>query len=151
MPSLTRLLSFSLILTAAILFHFSGKANAQSTDAKSKGTASISGRVTINGKAAAGIPVAAFGGDSLNRRVAAARAITDSEGHYRLSGLAPAQYQVATLTPSLTTAEHGSEMSYGLVYFGSSKNIILSAAEEVEDIDLKLVRGGVITGRVTDA
>ncbi|HVS21933.1 MAG TPA: hypothetical protein VHD88_08800, partial [Pyrinomonadaceae bacterium] len=150
MPGLKRLLC-SLILTAGILSHSPSNTHAQSPDAKPKGTASISGRVTINGKAAAGIPVAAFGGDSFNRRAAAAQTITDSEGHYRLSGLAPAQYQVATLTPSLTTAERGSETSYGFVYFGSSKNIILAAGEEVEDIDLKLVRGGVITGRVSDA
>ena len=149
MSSPSRLLCCLLILTAATLCCPSSNAQSQSREVKPK--ASISGRVTIRDKAAPGIPVAAFGGESLNRRVAAAQTTTDIEGRYRLSGLAPGQYQVATMTPNLTAADNASPSSFGFLYFGSSKDIVLAAAEEVEDIDLKLVRGGVITGRVTDA
>ena len=150
MNSLTRLLCHALIATTAIVFT-SFAANAQAQDAKTKATGAISGRVTIGGKAAEGIPVAAFGGENFDRRVAAAKAATDGDGRYHLSGLTPGQYQIAPLTPNLTAAQQESFPNYGFPYFGASKNIILAANEMVDDIDVKLVRGGVITGRVTDA
>lgn len=112
-------------------------------------TGSISGRVTVDGKPAAGIPVAAVAGETVNRRDAAARAVSDSEGHYRVSGLAAGQYQVWTLTPG-KVAEPEASPNY-FPYFGSTKNIILTANEDVGDVDLKLIRGGVITGRITNA
>ena len=111
-------------------------------------TGSISGRVTIGGKGAAGIIVSAFGGDVIIRR-AAAQTTTDSEGRYRLFGLPAAQYQVTTLAPALTSAESG--VMFSGSYYGSGKSVVLAASETVEDVDLKLVRGGVITGRVTDS
>jgi len=40
-------------------------------------------------------------------------------------------------------------MAVGIAY-GAAKTILLSPGESVEDVDLKLVRGAVITGRVTD-
>ena len=150
MRSLKRPLCFSLII-AAILIASLTAARGQTREAKPKATGSISGHVILNGKAAAGISVAAYGGETLARRIAAARAVTDSEGYYSLTQLAPAQYQVATLAPNLTTAETGSGLSYGFGSFGSSKTIFLAAGETVSDIDLKLVRGGAITGRITDA
>jgi len=149
MNSLTRLLCHALIATTAILFQ-SSAANARSSDAKIKAIGSISGRVTIGGKAAEGIPVAAVAGETINRRDAAARSVTDGEGHYHLSGLAPGQYQVWTLSPGMI-AEPGPFPRYGFPYYGSIQNILLSANEDVSEIDLKLVRGAVITGRVTDA
>jgi len=150
MRSLKPLLCFSLMIATAILITFPAAMRGQTREAKPKATGSISGHVLLNGKAAAGIPVAAYGGETMARRIAAARTVTDSEGYYSLSQLAPAQYQIATLTPNLITAETGSGPSYGFAYFGSSKNIILAAGEMVGEIDIKLVRGGVITGRVAD-
>ncbi len=120
MTSLTRLLCHALIATTAIVFT-SFAASAQAPDAKTKATGSISGRVTIGGKAAEGIPVAAFGGENFDRRVAAAKAVTDSDGRYHLSGLAPGQYQIAPLTPNLTSAQQESFPNYGFPYFGSSE------------------------------
>ena len=149
MNSLTRLLCHALIATTAIVLT-SFAAHAQS-DAKTKANGSISGRVTIGGKVAEGIPVAAFGGENFDRRVAAAKGVSDGDGRYHLSGLAPGNYQVAPLTPNLTAAQQESFQGFGFPYFGTSKNIILAANEMVDDIDVKLVRGGVITGRVTDA
>src|SRR5437763_14205663 len=111
MTSLTRLRCHALIATTAILFQ-SFAANAQSSDAKTKAIGSISGRVTISGKAADGIPVAAVAGETVNRRDAAARSVTDSEGHYHLSGLAPGQYQIWTLSPGLIV-EPGPFPRYG--------------------------------------
>jgi len=149
MSSLTRRIFLAWIVATAI--SFAAASTAQGQDANPKPSGSISGQVTIGSKPVAGIPVAAFSLDTINRRIAAAQSVTDTEGHYRLAGLSPGQYQVATLTPDLTTGDSRSDLNYGFALFNSSKSIVLAAAEDVEDIDLKLVRGGVITGRVTDA
>ena len=143
MTRLSLLFSFALVLTATVLFCPSGTVQGQTSDARSKGTGSISGRVTVGGKAAFGIPVAAFGGDSYPRRNGA-QTTTDSEGRYRLFGLGPGTYQVLALAPILVTGETNSNP------YGTGKTILLSAAEAAEDIDFKLVRGAVITGRITD-
>lgn len=142
MTSLKRLLPCCLVLTTLFLCSFPQEARGQSPDLKSKGTGSISGRVTIGGKPAFGITVAAIGGDSYPRR--AAQTTTDSEGRYRLFGLAAATYQVTALAPAFITLEATNNSLF------AGKTILLSAAEAVEDFDLKLVRGGVITGRITD-
>lgn len=149
MPGLTHLLWCSLILATTILSPFSSTAQGQLPDAKPRPTGLISGRVTLGGSAAEGIPVVAVSGQTVNRRDAAARSVTDSEGHYRLSELPPGQYQIWALTPGLI-AEPGPYPRYGFPFYGSSQNIILGANEDISDIDLRLARGAVITGRVTD-
>lgn len=136
---------------ALTLISLSETGMGQTPDPKAKATGSISGHVIINGKAAAGIAVGAFGGENPNRRMAAAQTATDSEGYYRLAGLAAGNYQITTFSTDLIAAEPTSDYSYGFSYFGSSKGVLLAAGEEVNEIDIKLVRGGVITGRVTDA
>jgi hypothetical protein len=135
---------FSVILTTAVLICTAGTALSQTPDAKAKGAGSISGRVTVGGKSAAGVAVAAFGGDIYPRRTAA-QTTTDAEGRYRLFGLAAATYQVTALTPTFVTPGPNENYPYN-----PGKTIFLSAGEAAEDVDFKLVRGVVITGRVTD-
>ena len=142
MPSLKRLFYYSLILTALIPFCRADYARAQSPETKSKGTGSISGRVTIGGKGVFGIIVAAIGTDRSSRRPT--QTTTDSEGRYRLAGLAASTYLVTVLAPALVNAEPNNYSPYG------GKTILLSDGEAVENVDLRLVRGGVITGRITD-
>jgi protocatechuate 3,4-dioxygenase beta subunit len=142
MTSLKRAPYIFLILATSVLFCLPKATPGQSSDSKPKGTASIAGKVTIAGKAAFGIVVAAFP-DSYYRG-ALARTTTDSEGRYRLFGLAAATYQVTALAPAYITAGPSDNYPYG------GKMILLSAAEAVEDVDIKLLRGAVITGRITD-
>jgi hypothetical protein len=149
MASLKHLLCCSLILATEAILCSGSIARAQTPEVKPKPTGSISGRVTVGGNAADGIPVVAIAGQSVNRRDAAARSVTDSDGRYRLSELQPGEYQVWAITPGLI-AEPGPLPRYGFPYFGSIQNIILNANEDLSDIDMKLVRGAVITGRVTD-
>lgn len=134
------------------IFLFTGAvAFGQATkDANPPRTGSISGHVLIENKAAAGVEVGAFGGESSNRRIATAQTKTDSEGYYHLSGLLAANYQVTTFTPNMIAAENAPQSPAGYGYV-SSKTVLLAAGEDVTEIDLKLARGGVITGRVTDA
>jgi protocatechuate 3,4-dioxygenase beta subunit len=122
----------------------------QTPDTRPKGTGSISGTATLGGKAAPGIAIAAYGGDNQSRR-AAAQTQTDTDGRYRLFGLGPGQYQVMVMTPVLITTEASALPFFGPMMSGATKVIVLAAGESVEEVDLKLVRGGVITGRVKDA
>jgi hypothetical protein len=140
------LLLVSIIIAAPFTSQIS---KAQSPETKLRPTGSISGHVMIDGKAAAGIPIAAVAGNNINRRDSAGRAITDIEGYYLLSGLAPGQYQIWTLTPGFV-AEPGPAPNY-YSYYGSIKSIFLNTNEAVANVDLQLIRGGVITGRVTTA
>lgn len=146
MTSRSPLLCFSLFLAIAALVAASTNTLAQTPDAKAKGTGSISGKVTVGAKAAVGIKVAAIGNDPYSR--GATQATTDSEGRYRLFGLAAAQYLITPLAPSLVPADNSANLYSP--YNAGGKTVLLSAGENVEDIDLKLVRGAVITGRVTD-
>ncbi|HEX3086327.1 MAG TPA: carboxypeptidase regulatory-like domain-containing protein [Pyrinomonadaceae bacterium] len=141
-------------LIGTLLFTFTAAlGQAQATkDASPPRTGSISGHVLIDNKAAANVEVGAFGGaDSFNRRVAAAQVKTDSEGYYHVSGLPASNYQVTTFTPNMIPAENTPQSPLGYGYFVASKTVMLAAGEDVTEIDLKLARGGVITGRVTDA
>ncbi len=112
-------------------------------------TGSISGRVTVDGKGVGGIPVAAVPGQSINVRDAPNRAITNAEGDYYISGLPDGNYLVWSVTPEFI-ADETAGPSY-LTYTGAVKAILLAAGENVTGVDLKLIRGAVITGRVTTA
>ena len=147
MASLSRLICFALITSSVVIVSARRDTVAQTPEAKSKGTGSISGKVTLGSKAAAGIPVAAFSNDQNSRR-APAKTTTDNEGHFRLFGMGAATYQIMPLTPSFVPAERN--LAAGYPYYGAAKTILLSAGENVEDVDLKLVRGAVITGRITE-
>ena len=75
--------------------------HAQKPDAKPQPAGTISGQVSLRGKPIAGSSSPRFAGDTVNRRDTAARAVTDGQGYYRLTGLPPGQYQIWTLTPGL--------------------------------------------------
>jgi protocatechuate 3,4-dioxygenase beta subunit len=144
-------LIFAVIIVAAIIVCYPASVPGQAGDQKTPSTGAISGRVTIGGKAAANVSIAAYSLETMNARREPAKTVTDSEGRYRLTGLPPAQYQVLTLTPDLTSADEEQEGNFGFMFARSSKSVTLAAGEDVENVDLKLVRGSVITGRVTDA
>src|SRR5438874_9990860 len=105
------------VFSFVVLLCISTSGSAQ--DAKLKPTGSISGHIIVNSKGAAGIEVGAIGGDNINRRLPAAQTKTDSEGFYRLEGLAAGNYQVITFTPQLTAAEPNSD--FGSMYSSRSE------------------------------
>ena len=106
--------------------------------------ATVSGTVTIKGKPAAGITVGlrrTATGTPSNEIVA--RGVTDQEGRYRIPSVAEGTYEIIPAAWSYILADvQGSPRS---------KTIMVNEGENVEGIDFSLVRGGVITGRVTDA
>ena len=142
--------TLSLIPTAAIVIVAASVANCQSTGPTQKATGSISGHIIVDGKGAAGITVAAFGVDAI-RRVPYTQTKTDSEGSFKLIGLTAGGYRVAILTGNLTSVDPNAESPFSSDFVSASKDVLLSAGEDVSGIDLRFARGGVITGRVTDA
>ena len=135
MISLTRqAITFLLLLfTSALCAHSQTDLEAKSS------TASISGKVTINEKGAAGITV----GLRLEEtsRPVRYRAVTNEEGKYKIINVPPGHYQVVAVAPALVAADT----------VGRGRTIIVGKDETVENVDIPLVRGGVITGRVTDS
>lgn len=140
MASIKRRFGFRLILITPILVFSATKLSAQTPDGKTKPNGSISGRVTIGEKPAPGILIAAGG---INSPAPATQTTSDADGNYRIGGLAPGQISVTPVAPVYVVPANP--------MFGQGRIVNLSANEAVEGIDFKLTRGGVITGRITDA
>jgi hypothetical protein len=122
-------------------------ARAQTTTAKgSTNVGVVVGRVvTEEGKPASNVSVLLVVADYNARLIA--RTTTDAEGRYRIANVPAGRYRVRALAPAFTSPE---ERAGGGVYT-PGKNVNVGANETVEGVDLTLVRGGVITGRVTNS
>lgn len=140
MTHIQRRLCSCLILALAVFLPATTTLYGQTPETKTKPSGSISGRVTIGEKPAPGILVVVGGTGSSTPM---AQATSDAEGNYRLNGLAAGQVSVAPVAPVYVVPS--SPM------FGQGRVVNLGVNESVEGIDFKLARGGVITGRITDA
>lgn len=145
MPSQRLLLLFP-AAAGALLFVLPLSVLSQTSETKAKPTGTISGRVTVNEKPVADIMVMVHTADRPVQQPTA-RTKTDASGRYRVVGLAAGQYHVMAIAPALAVVEAGFSSSY----YGSGKSVVLAAGEDVDEVDVQLVRGSVITGRVTDA
>lgn len=115
-----------------------------SAQSSARGTASITGRVTANDRPMPGVMVAIFTSSFTGpRREPLYRATTDEEGRYRFSAIPAGQYRVVPLAPGYAVPTEG----FGL----DGKPVTLGDGEAFDNLDFALIRGGVITGRVTDA
>jgi len=125
---------------ACFLFIFGIAVYAHSqTPAPKKPTATISGRVTIKGKAAAGVIVNVRMTEGDQSETYAA--VTNEQGNYKISNVPPGNYLVVTVAPAFVPSNSS---SWG-------KTLVITKEEAVENLDFTLMRGGVITGKVTDA
>ena len=134
------------IVTVVLTLSISGvqsTARSQAQANKKEETATVSGRVTIKGKGASGILVSLRRKDSGSPYDRSLRETTDQDGNYRITGVPAGQYVVTPLAPAFV-ANINSSISGGRV-------LQITATEAVEGIDFELVRGGVITGKITDA
>lgn len=116
---------------------------------------SISGRVTISGQPAANalvtasefsqsrntssVPLTADG--SMARTVYKVR--TDADGQYQFVGLPAGQYNISVASRAFISAEKDSR--------DLNRTVTLDESETRDNVNFALVRGGVITGQVTDA
>jgi protocatechuate 3,4-dioxygenase beta subunit len=77
-----------------------------------------------------------------NRTVA--KATTDDDGIYQLTGLAAGQFMILPLAKALVAGTGGA-------YKQPGQSITVAEGETITKIDFALVRGGVITGRITNS
>lgn len=107
-------------------------------------TASISGHVTISGKSAPGITVVATLSVSFFDNSTVAKTTTDEDGNYKLTGLTVGRFTVMPMAKAFVVGTSGA-------YKQPGQPVNVAEGETVTKIDFNLVRGGVVTGRVTDA
>jgi protocatechuate 3,4-dioxygenase beta subunit len=103
---------------------------------------SISGRITIKEKGVPGVVVSLRKSDNVMPFGPFQRATTDQDGSYRIVNVAPGSYEV---TPSVPAFVPDAKDAL------KTKTVLVGEDENVDGINFALVRGGVITGRVTDA
>ncbi len=127
-------------------------ANAFAQDQKEQKPGSVTGRVTIDGRAATGVIVLlSLSSPDPARRlelsitgVQATRTTTDENGNYTFSDVPAGRYRAAPYTLSHIAAPDSKSTE-------SEREITVTENQTLEGIDFALIRGGVITGRVTDA
>ena len=119
-------------------------AQAQTAPAKISG-ATITGKVTIKGKGAPGVAVVLVINADGNQRTTRYRAFTDDTGTYRITNVPQGNYRAEPAAPGFVAVDEFSSQ------FGKSTTLLINKDETVENINFELVRGGVITGKVTDS
>lgn len=137
LPAPLAIISALLLCCAA----FGQGANSQTTTAKNNPNAIVSGKVVIKGKPAPGIVV----GVRSSRPAQfdpTFKATTDQDGNYRITDVPAGTYEIAPVAPAFVISE-GNNLR--------SQMVLINEGENVEGIDFELVRGGVITGKITDA
>jgi len=102
---------------------------------------SVSGRVTIKDKGVGGVLVGLRKTELQLSTEPYQRATTDPDGVYHITNVAPGNYEIVTSAPAFVPDKGEARR----------KQVIVGDDDNVEGINFALVRGGVITGRVTDA
>ena len=103
---------------------------------------SISGRVTLKEKGVEGVVVMLRKSEYTNPYESMQRATTDQDGFYRIANVPRGSYEVLPSAPAFVPAEMREQRS---------KTVLVGDDENIENINFTLKRGGVITGKVTDA
>jgi hypothetical protein len=142
----------SMIIVLLLISAISVSAQSQPQEAKEP-TASITGQITVGGKPAAGVIVTLTESDADSLGSMRGRHLqnemvkvtTDAEGRYRLENIAAGRYKIAPFAPALIIPRENNFPSV------EARIISLNDSEAREGVDFTLKRGGVITGRVTDA
>lgn len=116
----------------------------QTKTVKKTSTASVSGRVTVAGKGRGGIFVGLLINNVSSTRMPFHKAVTDSDGNYRIVNLPPGNYYVTPMSPLFVLIDSNPINQIGTP-------LLLSEGENADDINFAMARGCVITGRVTEA
>jgi len=128
-----------------LILTFATIAFAQSPQPTPKDTsASVSGRVTIGGKPAAGISVVASSSTSFLDSKIVGRTTSDEEGNYQLKGLPGGTLRILPVAKSLAVGPDAKTRQVG-------QSVNVAEGEAITKVDFSLVRGAVVTGRITDA
>jgi hypothetical protein len=135
----------ALTLICSLPFKFTIEARA--IGAK-QGAATVSGRVTIKGEAAKWVKVFLQPqqrmGPGNNGTTPSAK--TNENGYFRITGLPAGRYVPISLTPGYIMPKGGTDY---MMARGAAFDI--AEGEVIENLDIELIPGSVITGRVTDS
>jgi protocatechuate 3,4-dioxygenase beta subunit len=139
MMSLIRnaLISIIGIIVGAVFLH----AQTPGAVKNAKPAGSVSGRITVHGKGIAGIAVALRYPNRDSLFGLRPRAVTDQDGNYKINNVAAGSYEVEVGAVAYVMADNAS----------STRNVVVGDGENIESVNFSLVRGGVITGKITDA
>lgn len=133
----------SVVVASMIVVSTISIPSSMAQDSRKEPAGSITGRVTVGGKPAARVTVMLTPGDRGLQQTPATRVTTDEDGRFKLNAVPAGSYTILPYTPALVVPAETSFAQPG-------KSVSLGDGEEVDDIDFSLVKGGVITGRVTD-
>jgi protocatechuate 3,4-dioxygenase beta subunit len=129
---------FMALLLAAML------SAAVAQTAQKQATGIITGRVTYGEKAAPNVGVMLSPAERMIERGAIMKVTTDYEGRYRMANVPVGRFNVMAVAPAYVGPNEGT-------YGEPGRTVTIAEGETVEKIDFALVKGGVITGRVTTA
>jgi hypothetical protein len=105
---------------------------------------SIEGHVTLEGKLMPGVTIT-LASKNAQRRDPIARSVTDDEGRFRIEGVAEGTFLVSAWAPALVSSGNSSS---GLQ---RGNEVIVGEGDAVTGVEISLVRGGVVTGRIVDS
>jgi len=135
-------------LSPFLMLLLTGPASFAQNPALDKANAKIAGQITIEGLPATGVAVLLKKGDGLDGSGAihspSLTATTDADGRYRITNLTRGLYRITVYAPAYVI-EGDSHLSPE-----SGKTVDVAEGDEIENLNFSLVRGGVITGKVTD-
>jgi protocatechuate 3,4-dioxygenase beta subunit len=136
-----------MLLALTLLFCIHLELSAQPQVKREKpGTATISGKVTFKGEPLRGVTVTlrldrSINGDNSN---VVLQARTDENGQYRLTEIPAGRHHISAFSPQFIMVSNA--------YLDTqTAKLNLAEGDNIENVDIELNRGGVITGRVTDS
>lgn len=133
-------------LAAALVLAAAARAQTNATrDARPAGT--VAGRVTTgDGKPVPNFSVALMPAEMGFDRKPIARGATDADGRYKCTNVPAGRYRLQTAASVYSSPDERTGSP-----FDKGKSVTVGAGEAVENFDITVVRGGVITGRVTNS
>jgi len=143
-PTRAKTVSLKLLVVLCLWLSLAPPGRAQ---AEKPANGVISGRLLVGEKPAPNVAVVARraqpnqGG---NEGPPSAKAVTDADGYYRLSGLPAGSFTVLPVNPVFIVREQPTRLG------SAGRSVTLGEGETLEKVDFNLVKGGVITGRVVD-
>jgi len=133
--------ALALLLAVACSANADGQPPPRDDSVKPAGTARIRGRVTDAGGHPLGYADVRAGNGSGD----AADGLTDRDGRFDLANLPAGTYTVSAVKPTYLRSAWGEERPGG-----PGRRIPLADGATISNIDIRLARGGVITGKVVD-